>query len=161
MNYNRKDIVTGFIIVAVVVFGVLLFKKLKTPKTLPSPTPQTISFKKELEDNFKFNIPDDVNTIELKDVSGGLPAGKAGNGRGIATPTEILADIEDPTIGYFYQGWLENNDRLISLGKLRTAKGGWLLEYDASKYPESKKIIVSLEKTFDSSIEKRILEGSF
>ena len=154
MNYNRKDVVTGFIIVVVIVLGVLIFKKLKTPKVLPSPTPQSISFREDLEDTFKFDIPENVNTIELKDISGG-------NGRGIATPSEVLVDIEDPATGYFYQGWLENGGNFISLGKLRVAKGGWLLEYDGSKYPEYKKIIISLEKSFDKNLEKPILEGSF
>lgn len=154
MNSSKKDIVTGLIIVLVILGGYLLYKKIKTPKILPAPAPQQISFKDELENNFKFDIPDDVNTIELKTVSGN-------NGRGIATSTEVLADIEDPAPGYFYQGWLENGGKLVSLGKLRIAKGGWLLEYDGSKYPEYKKIIISLEKNFDKSLEKPILEGSF
>lgn len=154
MNSSKKDIVTGLIIVLVILGGYLLYKKIKTPKSLSTPVPQQINFKDELENSFKFDIPDDVNTIELKDVSGG-------NARGIATTYEILVDIEDPASGYFYQGWLENNGKLISLGKLRVAKGGWLLEYDSAKYPEYKKIIISLEKVFDSLIEKRILEGLF
>lgn len=156
MNSSKKDIVTGLIIVLVILGGYLLYKKIKTPKILPSPTPKSISFEKELEDNFKFNIPDDVDTVELKDVSGG-------NGRGIATSTEVLADIEDPASGYFYEAWLQdsNTQDIVSLGKLRIAKGGWLLEYDGSKYPEYKKIIISLEKNFDKSLEKPILEGSF
>src|SRR3989339_322964 len=153
MNYSRKDILVGLVIVVVVVLGVLLFKKLKTPKVLSTPIPQEVSFKNDLENSFKFDIPDNVKTVELKDVSGG-------NGRAIATQTEILVDIEDPAVGYFYQGWLENGGSLISLGKLRIAKGGWLLEYDGSKYPEYKKVIVSLEKVFDSNLEKRILEGT-
>ena len=85
----------------------------------------------------------------------------SGNGRGIATNKEILVDIEDPATGYFYEGWLEKSGNLISLGKLQIAKGGWLLEYDGSKYPEYKKIIISLERVLDNKIEKRILEGSF
>ena|SRR3989344_838575 len=154
MNYSRRDILVGFVIVIVIVLGVLLFKKLKTPKVLPTPIPQEISFKNDLEDSFNFYIPDNVKTVELKDISGG-------NGRGIATSTDILADIQDPASSYFYQAWLEDNGKFVSLGKLRTAKGGWLLEYDGSKYPEYKKLVVSLEKVFDNLLEKRILEGSF
>lgn len=156
MNSSKKDIVTGLIIVSVILGGYLLYKKIKAPKPIPTSAPQQISFKEELENNFKFDIPDDVNTIELKDVSGG-------NGRGIATSSEVLADIEDHADSYFYEAWLQNPDNgsLISLGKLKIAKGGWLIEYDGSKYPEYKKIIISLEKNFDSRLEKPILEGSF
>jgi hypothetical protein len=156
MNFNRKDVLIGLVIVAVVILGALLFRKLKTPKVLPTPTPQTVNYKDELESIFNLTIPEDTNTINLKDVSGG-------NARGIATTNEVLVDIEDPADGYFYQGWIENPDNgsLISLGKLRIAKGGWLLEYNGSKNPEYTKIIVSLEKIFDSKLETKILEGTF
>lgn len=156
MQYSKKDIIIGFVIIAVVIISAYAFKRIKTSKVTVAPTssPVSITFKKELEDNFKTNIPDNSNTIELKDISGG-------NGRGLATDKEILADIEDPTQGYFYEAWLENNGQLISLGKLQSAKGGWLLDYDGSKYSTYKNIIVSLEKKFDNNIEKKILEGSF
>jgi len=156
MNFNRKDVFIGLVIVAVVILGAVLYKRLKTPKVLPTPAPQTVSYKDELESIFNLTIPEDTNTINLKDVSGG-------NARGIATTNEILVDIEDPADGYFYQGWIENpdNGNLISLGKLKIAKGGWLLEYNGSKNPEYTKIIVTLEKVFDSKLETKILEGSF
>ena len=154
MNFNRKDVLVGLVIVVVVILGASLFKKLKTPKVLPSPAPQTVSYKDELENIFNLDIPENTNTIDLKDVSGG-------NARGIATSTEVLVDIEDPETGYFYQGWLENDGNFVSLGKLRVAKGGWLLEYNGSKNPEYTKIVISLEKVFDSKLETKILEGSF
>ncbi|HLD92034.1 MAG TPA: hypothetical protein VI795_01415 [Patescibacteria group bacterium] len=154
MNFNRKDVFIGLVIIVVVVLGAILYKRLKAPKVIPSPAPQTVNYKEELENIFNLDIPENTNTINLKDVSGG-------NARGIATSSEVLVDIEDPENGYFYQGWLEDGGKLISLGKLQIAKGGWLLEYDGSKYPSYKKIIISLEKKLDSTLEKRILEGSF
>lgn len=154
MNYSRKDIAIGFVIIFIIILGALYYKKVKTTKVSVSPTPVSIIFQEDIENSFKFDIPDDVNTIELKDVSGG-------DGRGIATEKEILVDIENPQSGYFYEGWLEKDGNLISIGKLQMAKGGWLLEYDKSKYEEYKKIIVSLEKINNSTIEKRILEGTF
>lgn len=154
MNFSKKDVAIGFIIIAVAIGGAYLFKKWRTPKVSVTPTPVSIGFQKELEDKFRIDIPDTENNTELKDV-----AGK--NSRGIATDKEILADIEDPASGYFYQGWLEKNDLLVSLGKLQIAKGGWLLEFNKSKLPDAEKIIVSLENKFDDRIEKRILEGSF
>jgi hypothetical protein len=154
MNYSRRDILIGFVIIALIIIGVVFYKRNKVAKTNLTPTPAQITFEKELEDSFKYDIPDNASSIELKDISGG-------NGRGIATEKEILADIEDPASGYFYQGWLENNGVFISLGRLQMAKGGWLLEYDKSKYEEYKKLIISLEKINNSTIEKRILEGTF
>lgn len=154
MNTSRKDIIIGFVIIALLVILFLFFKKTKEPKVDSTPKPVEIAFKEELEDSFKYNIPDDSNAIELKDVSGG-------NSRGIATEKEILLDIDDPQVGSFYQGWLQKGDSFVPLGRLQIAKGGWLLEYDKTQFQDYKNIIVSLESRDDSKIEKKILEGSF
>lgn len=155
MNSNRKDIVTGLIVILLIVGGVYLFKYLKKPRvTVSTPSPVSYEFQKDFEDSFRLDIPDDVNSVELKDVAGG-------DSRGIATDNEVLVDAEDPETGYYYEAWLEKESGLVSLGKLRVAKGGWLIEYDRSKYPTSTKVIISLEKKNDNKIEKKILEGSF
>jgi hypothetical protein len=156
MNYSKKDIIIGFVIIALIILGAFLFKRYKASKLLtPSPSPVPVSFKNEIEDSFKYQIPEDTTSIGLRDVSGG-------NGRGLATDKEILADIDNPSSGKFYQGWLENSDgRLVSLGKLQSAKGGWMLEYDGSKYEGYRKVVVSLESKFDNTVETKILEGSF
>ena len=154
MNFNRKDVVIGFVLIIIIVLVAFYYKKSKTPQTSVSPTPVEIGFRNELENNFKYDIPDNVDSIELKDVSNG-------SGRGVATKNEVLADLDDPEAGYFYQGWLENGGEPVSIGKLQVAKGGWLIEYNKAEYSAYKKIIISLEKNFDSKIEKRILEGSF
>lgn len=154
MNYSKKDIIIGFVIIGLIILGAFYYKKIRTPKLTSTPTPLSISFQDELEDSFKYNIPDDVSSIELIDISGG-------DGRGVATDKEVLIDIKDPASNSFYQAWLVNGDEAVSLGKLQMAKGGWLLTYDRSKYPEYKKLIISLESIFDNKIETKILEGSF
>lgn len=155
MNFNRKDVVTGLIIIFLIIGGAYLYRYLKNPRTTtPTPSPVSFEFRKDFEDSFKLDIPDNVNSIELKDVSGG-------DGRGIATENEILVDANNPDENKYYEAWLEKDDKLVSLGKLQMAKGGWLLNYDKSKYSDYKKIIISLEKTNDNKIEKKILEGSF
>lgn len=161
MNYSKRDVITGFIIIVLIILGIFYFTKIKDKKitnpfakATPTSSPVQISFKKELENSFKYTIPEDRNSIELKDVNGG-------NSRGIATEKEILIDVDDPQTGYFYQGWLVKDDKVVSLGKLQTVKGGWLLEYDKSKNADYSKIVISLEKTLDNKIETKILEGSF
>lgn len=154
MRFNRRDVILGLVIVVIVIFGTLLVRRYRTSRlaqTTPTPTP---SIRKDIQDQFKYQIPENTATTELKDVSGG-------DGRALATDKEILADIADPKPGYFYQAWLENNGKLVSLGRLVSAKGGWMVSYDASKNPDYKKIIVSEEKVFDNTIETRVLEGSF
>lgn len=154
MNYSKRDVVIGFVIIILIVAGAFYYKKVRTPKPVTTPTPVSIEFKKDFADSFKIDIPSDVNTIELKDVSGG-------DSRGIATNREILIDANDPEKGFYYEAWLESSDKLVSLGKLQIAKGGWMLSYDNSKNLDSTKVVISLEKINDNKIEKRILEGSF
>lgn len=161
MNYNKKDIITGLVVILLIIGGVYLFKYLKKDKAvLPTSSPVSYEFKKDFDtesgylDSFLKNIPDNVNTIELKDITDG-------DSRGIATDSEILVDAADPDSGYYYEAWLESSDKLVSLGKLKVAKGGWLIEYDKSKNAGSTKVVISLEKVNDNKIEKRILEGSF
>lgn len=153
MKYSKKDIAIGFVIIILIILGALYYKKSKN-KPVPTATPTTISFLNEIEDSFKYNIPENSNSIELKDVSGG-------DGRGIATEKEILVDIKDPDKLHFYEAWLLDGDKTISLGKLNQVKGGWLLEYDKSKFPNTNTIIVSLESKYDSLLETKILEGTF
>ncbi len=155
LSSRKRDILIG-LVVLVLIAGIFYLYKLQKPKLkVPensAPTFQQVE--QNLEGKFKFNVPDDVEKAQLTDVSGG-------DGSGIATRTEILADIADPAVGYFYQAWLEKNGTLVSLGKMLMEKGGWLITYNGSKYIGYNKVIISLEKTFDSKIEKRILEGSF
>lgn len=160
MNYNRKDIITGLVVILVIIGGVYLFKYLKKDKVvLSTSSPASYEFKKDFDtessylDSFLKNIPDNVNTIELKDISGG-------DSRGIATENEILVDANDPEPG-FYQAWTEKDGVLTSLGKLTIVKGGWLVEYRIPNIVENSKVVVSLEMNNDNKIEKRILEGSF
>jgi len=154
MNFNKKDVFTGFVVILFVVAGVYLYKYLKTPRTTSvTQTPISYEFKKDFEDTFKLDIPDNANSIELKDITGG-------DSRGIATENEVLVDANDPESG-FYQAWIEKDGVLTSLGKLTTAKGGWLVEYSMPISVENSKVVVSLEMNNDNKIEKRILEGSF
>lgn len=149
MNPKPRDVITGFIVVLILIIGIVWIYKSKNNNNKPliSPTPQT-SITNKIKDTFKnFNIPDDVAKNELKDVSGG-------NGIGIATETEVLANLPDLSNNEFYQVWFDDNGTLKSLGKMRIAKGGYLYEGNLKE----KKIVVSREKIFDNKLEVKILE---
>jgi hypothetical protein len=74
---------------------------------------------------------------------------------GIATRSEILADLPGLNVGQKYQGYLENSSgKTVLLGTLKAEKGGWILNFDSAKYPEYNKVIVTQGT-------KHILEGSF
>lgn len=160
MRFKTKDIVTGIIVIVVVVTAGLLYRNLKSPKTLPTTPPSAI--KEEMVKEFNFDIPDDVETADLTDVTGGT-------GKGIATRKlengtfthAVLADLADLETG-FYEGWLVTGDKFISTGKMRIAKGGYLLEFSSSTdYSDYTKVVITLETIFDETPEIHVLEGSF
>ena len=138
----------GFIVLVAIIAGVLILnKKIKVNKLpVPSATP---SIQQKIESKFQgLKVPSGEASIELKDVSGK-------GGMGVATKSEIMADLPDLGEGQLYQGWLENSSgKTVLLGNLKMAKGGWILDYSSSKYPGYNKIIVTQGTA-------HILEGSF
>lgn len=161
MKSSRKDVIIGLFLIVAIIGGFYLYKNLKIPKALPTPTPSTT--KSEIQGLFDYVIPEDLDSIELKDVSGG-------EGRGIATRKfennlfthAVLTDLPDLTSNEFYEGWLTMGDKFISTGKLRIAKGGFLLEFNsATDYSNYNGVVITREKLNDGKPETHVLEGSF
>lgn len=163
---NKRDIVIGFIIFAIVA-GIILWtrKPRVTPVEVPTPTS---SPQEKIEEVFNYTIPEDVEKVELKDLTNsganGIATRKYENNK---FEFVILADLEDPKEG-FYQGWLTKGKEgevgfsYVKLGNLRLAKGGYILEFESpTDYTSYSQVLVTLEKVNDTKIEKRVLEGSF
>jgi hypothetical protein len=141
-----KNIVIAFIVL-VALFVVILWFNKKSKETNLSKT-YSPSITEQIEDKFKnINIPQDAEKTELVDVAGG-------DSMGIATRTEILADLPSPSFGNKYQAWIVKDGNEILLGNLSEKKGGWILEYNSSKYPGYNKVVIK-------EGAKVILEGSF
>nr|AQS34464.1 hypothetical protein [uncultured bacterium] len=162
-----RNVVIGLIVLAGL--GALIYWAVRSNKEeelTPVPTP---SVEERLEDSFKYQIPENFERAELRDVSGA-------DGSGIATRNyeggkfihAVLADLPDPEAGTFYEGWLvrgkeaDENFAYISTGRMTIAKGGYMLEFESSKdYSEYSGVVITLEKVNDQKPEKHILEGSF
>ncbi len=163
---DKKYIALGLVIFIVIAGVIILLKRPATSKPVPTPTPNIIE---KIESNFKFQIPEDVERIELKDVSGGEGSGLATRKFEAGKFTHIvLADLPEPSTGFFYEGWLVRGKQgdpdfsTILTGKLRIAKGGYLLDFESDKdYSDYKQVVVTLEKVDDRNPETHILEGSF
>lgn len=136
------------VLTAIIAGVLLIFQKKGSKNNLTTLQNPAITVDKNLEDTFPgLVIPDDSERIELKNVSGE-------EGMGIATKSEILADLPDLEVGKTYQVLLSNGQKTVVLGNLKKAKGGFLLEYDLSKYPNYNQILVVKGA-------KHVLEGSF
>lgn len=169
----RRNVVIGLIALAIFAGIVYWYQRARKASQLPvSPQP---TFEETFEDRFNIQVPEDVDKAELRDVSGGdasglatrnyLPA-QAGEARRFTH--SVLADLPDPPTGSFYEGWLvrgkegDENFAFISTGKMRLAKGGYILEFESGKdYSLYSGVIVTLERLDDIKPEKHILEGSF
>jgi len=155
-----RDIVLGLGIL-VVIAGIVIWQKDTSLPTSPEVSQKT---EQTIEEIFMFDIPDDVEKIELTNTTneGFL---------GVATRSfsedgfihNLLVDLPDPVEGMFYEGWLiGEGDSRISTGRLRIAKGGFLLEFESGvDYTSHNKVEVTLEKIADSEPEKLIFKGSF
>lgn len=164
---NKRDIVIG-VLILLLLSGVIFWRQRSKP-TEERKVPDTLSLEEELEEKFRLEIPEDVDKAQLKDVSGGNSSGIATRKfqEGKFTHT-LLADLPEPEQGAFYEGWLlrgeegSENFSIVSTGRLRLAKGGYLLEFESTTdYSDFDKVLVSLEKIADKNPEKHILEGSF
>ena len=145
---NTKRIITIFVVLIIAVAAFLIlsprFGK-KPPETISTPSP---SVEEQLEQKLKgLVIPDDTDKTELKNVSGG-------EGMGIATSTEVVADLPGLTAGQTYQVLLGNGTKTVLLGTMIQAKGGWMLSYDLSKHSGFNQIFIVRDS-------ERILEGTF
>lgn len=165
---KTRDIVIGFIVLVFLIVGVLWIRNARNKKvaSLPVPTPNIAD---QISKIFNYQIPADANKADLKDVTGG-------NGSGIATAkfangsftSTVLVDLPDPVSGKFYQAWLirgnsgDANYSIISLGVLRAAKGGFLVDFQSAKdYSDYKNVVVSIETGTVYGPTSHVLEGSF
>ena len=163
---NRRDIVIGGVIL-LLLSGVIYWRQTTRPEE--TKVPETLSVEDQLEEKFKFEIPEDVDKAELKDVAGvgatAIATRKYEDGKYTHT---ALVDIADPEVGTFYQGWVVMGEEgsedfsIVSTGKLNLAKGGWMVEFESSTdYSDHDKILITQEKLFDNTPEEKLLEGSF
>lgn len=146
MKTRKVVAILVILIVVIILFFVFSpkFSKKNIPM-LPNPTP---GVEQQLEEKFRgLVIPDDIKKIELKNVSDE-------EGMGIATSSEAVADLPVLSPGQTYQVLLGNGIKTILLGNMKQAKGGFLLEYDLSKYPGYKQIFITKGS-------QHILEGTF
>lgn len=143
-----RDVVIGFVFLVILIAGTLWINKTKSVVNTggPIPTPNIVSRINTAFPNL--NIPDGVERANLSDVNGG-------DNVGVATRTEIVANLPTLDGGKYYQAGLVNDkgDRVL-LGSLKVSKSGWILSYDSTKYPGYNKVIVTQGST-------SILEGSF
>lgn len=143
---KARDVVIGLIVLVILITGALYIRNSRKAKTssLPVSTP---NISQVVKNTFP-NIPEGVERANLSDISGG-------NSIGVATKTEIVANLPELGSGKFYQVLLSNSSgKTVVLGNMKISKSGYILEYSSNRYPDYNKVVVVQGST-------HILEGSF
>jgi len=162
---KRKDIVIGLIVLAALAGIIYWFRKPKEELKVP----QTPSVEEKMEEFFNVEIPEDVEKAQLFEVIEGYGTGIATRNyeNGVFTHV-VLADLPHHEAPYFYEGWLvrgeEGDDDFdyISTGKMRFAKGGFLLEFESgTDYSDYNGVVITSEEIEDDIPEDHVLEGTF
>src|SRR6266404_3857775 len=169
-NRSRNILIGVVVIIIIILSAIFLIRRAQSSNqnslNLPTFTPIS-QFQQQLQTNFGIKVPASAVKADLVDINRGNQMGLVtldkSNGQNVYT---VIANLNDPSSGYFYQAWLINDSTktadIISLGKLNLAKGGWLVNYSSIKdLSDHKKVWVTLEKIADNTPEKHILEGSF
>lgn len=169
MEEKQNWLAIAAVVLVVAGLGVFLYRQSQQQ----SPEAEAVSEEEEatqraddLLESMDVTIPEDAERVNLRDVSGG-------EGAGVATRREeesgevtqsLLVALPEPESGSFYEAYLtsESNEEPLYLGKLRSVKGGWMLDYSLSESDAGYTTIqVTHEQTDDRQPEEVIMEGAF
>src|SRR5258708_2021171 len=114
MYTNRsRNILAGIVLVIIIILIIIfLIRNRENPKIVvnnsPLPFPSaTSSYEGQLQNNFGITVPSTAIKADLRDGSGGNQMGLVTldkeNEQNVYT---VLANLEEPVSGYFYEGWL-------------------------------------------------------
>lgn len=163
---KTRDIIIGVVVILILGIGIyFLLQNGNEEEVVIEPTPTPVSVE-DVEDKFNVDIPDDAETAEMRGEGTSALATRRIVG-GLIT-LSILADLPDLNAGERYQAWLtkgeEGSDDFsrISLGNLRIAKGGYMIDFNSSDDLDGyDHIQVSRETNSDSTPDNVVLEGNF
>ena len=165
----NKAIWVVLIVLVVVVLGGVWYFATKSAEKTPSRPSVKITTPSSQEATPSSTENPKVKSADLKPIS-------PYTGSGVATRSfdgntfihTVMADIDDPASGKFYEGWLVKNPdtkEFFSTGKLTKEGGVYRLTFTASQnYPSHSGVVITEEtaaKGLDGIPEAHVLEGSF
>ncbi|OGD82890.1 hypothetical protein A3A54_00530 [Candidatus Curtissbacteria bacterium RIFCSPLOWO2_01_FULL_39_62] len=162
----KNSYLVGGVVAVIVVAAVLYFLSQNKPSTEPN---------QESQDQTEILKPnatseENVETIELTVVGGYTGTGTANRTfNGTNFVHLVIAQLDDPSEGKFYEGWLVKKEptlTFISTGKLKRGDEGdfALLFNSETDYSDYNDVVITEETEslgLDNNPETHILEGSF
>lgn len=170
MQDKQNWLTIAAIVLVVAGLGVFLYRQSQQP----APEVEIIDQEDEARakadqflQNLDVTIPDGATRINLKDIA---DVGGAGivtrNQQAGMIAQSILVSLPDPQPGEHYEAYLVADDEAVAdlyLGKLRSLKGGWNLDYRLSQQQaESYKTVqITRETSDDRQKETVLMEAAF
>ena len=159
---KKNDIVVGAVVLVVFIAGILILRGTGNSDSASATPAPTQSTEEKFESSFKIDIPEDADKAELEDASGtsstGLATRQVQDNQSTVT---VLADLPELESGQVYKAYIAKaeSEEKMSLGSMRVAKGGWIVEYKTSNdLSEYKQIQVVRESSTENQV---MLQGSF
>lgn len=162
-----RNVIIGIVVLILIVLGIVWVRNRTIEQrltSLPSPTPAS----EILKSKFNLSLPENGQKIDLKVVDGeGLGAASRSFENNTFSQS-VLADLPEPRAGEYYEVWVvkgkegDSDYSQVSLGRLVSEKGGYILDYQSSKdYSDHKKLVVTKEMKNDGNMETVVLEGGY
>jgi len=138
---NRKDIFLGFflIVLAVGISYIVFFRDADDEPVVVIEESQTLSVQDEIEDTFNLVIPDDIEKGELLAIGDGTSSGMVTrdfmDGSFVFTVLADLPELDEGEYEVFVSKEVPESSEYfaISIGSLRPAKGGYIVEFSSSE----------------------------
>ncbi|MDQ3158938.1 MAG: anti-sigma factor [bacterium] len=163
LNNSGNTMVVAAVIVVILIITIGAYVLLNNDEvSAPSTSNETVSEQTDESSMLQTDV------AQLSAVGEYTGSGEATRTFDLAGPKffhDVIANIPDPAEGKFYEGWLVNNGKFFSTGKLEKNGEQYILNYVGDKdYPDHNLVVITEETEangLDNKPEAHVLEGSF
>jgi len=154
-----------FVVLGLVIVALIMWRQQQTAPENQQALAEQMQLAQEVDqflDEQGITLPSDGDRANLKAVEGVV-----GNGVAVRmveddkTEYTLIANLAEPDMGGYF-GWLSDGTEYLSLGRMRSGKGGFILDYTLLQSGDQfNRVIVSQEEAPDQSPSSIVLEGAF
>ena len=162
---NLKDNGWRFLVLGAVVIGLIWWRQQGLVNQDEDILAEQLALEQQVNEFLEergIELPEGSDRANLRSVAGELGTGVATRVEGgEQTEFTVVAALQELEAGW-YEAWLRADGEVLSMGRMRSAKGGFVVDYstgvDASSYSN---VVVSRQDSSTSEPMEIVLEGEF